>query len=41
METDHSYTPPNPFLQLKEDRETDFGQLMDNAQQFMKSLLTF
>lgn len=41
MEIDHSYMPTNPFLQLKEDRETDFGKLMDNTQQFMKSLLAF
>lgn len=41
MEIDYSYMAPNPFLQLKEDRETDFGKLMDNAQQIMKSLLTF
>lgn len=36
------HTPPHPhFLQLKKDRETDFGKLMDNIQQFAKCLLIF
>lgn len=35
------HRPPPHFLQLKKDRETDFGKLTDNIQQFATCLLIF